>query len=285
MTDSRAARLAPLSGIAFAVLALLGFGVLAGNSPGAGASAAKVVSFYHGHSGREVAAGVVIIAAAIFLLAFAATLREALPPGFAATTAHAGLLVVVIGLLLQSAAHIALTDAGNDHLAQPAQALNMFDSYTFLVTLPGLFAMLVVAAVASLKHAALQTWLGWVAAVLAVAMVTPVGWIASAFAILWIAAVGIVLSRRAGRSALEYPLGSTRLSPAGRSPLAGGLSTADRAWSRERSRAATRARCGSRPPAPRPRSKRRQRTSAACRRAPTCGQGRAGPQRAAPAGR
>jgi hypothetical protein len=198
MTSSRAARLAPLSGIAFAVLIILGFGVLGGNTPDTTDPAGKVVAFYHDNYGREVAAAVALAVAALCLIWFASSLRQALPSDFAASSAHAGLLVVVVGLLLQAATHIALAEAGHRELAQPAQTINVFEGFNFLVPITGLFAALVATAAATLKQAAFPRWIGWVAAVLALGILTPLAWVASVLAFLWIAAVAVILFRRPG---------------------------------------------------------------------------------------
>jgi hypothetical protein len=198
MATSRLDRLAPLSGLVSTVLVLIGFGVLGGNTPSTDDPAAKVVAYYHDHYGRQVAAAVVVAVAAMFLIWFAATLATELRRRRGATAAYGGLLVVAVGLLIQSSVHIALADAGHHRLPQVAQTLGVLDGYTFLPVVAGLFIALSAVAVAALRRAEFPAWVGWSAAVVAIALVSPAGFFATIAAIVWLGALGVSMYVRDG---------------------------------------------------------------------------------------
>ena len=76
--SGRWSRYAPLNGVLFVVLVLVGGPVLEGSAPRSGASAAQVIAFYAAHRGRERAGVVVLALAFVAFLFFAAALRASL---------------------------------------------------------------------------------------------------------------------------------------------------------------------------------------------------------------
>ena len=70
-------RFAPLTGVLFFVLVLIGF-LLGGDTPGADDSAAKVDAFYSDHHDKQAIAALIIAIGAGFLPFFAGTLRRRL---------------------------------------------------------------------------------------------------------------------------------------------------------------------------------------------------------------
>jgi hypothetical protein len=205
----RYARLAPLSGVVFFVLLVLGLLVLGGDTPDSDATTSKVVSFYTAHRGQQQAAALVLAVAGVFLLWFVVVLREELrarsSDGFG-TAVLAGGIVMVTGYVAMAGSHFAVADAA--HKVQPAaaQALNAADGATWMVSYAGTLFLTVALAAAVFRLALLPRAFGYVAIVLVVAMLTPIGWIAWLLMSLWLAIAGIVLARRAARPASVAPV-------------------------------------------------------------------------------
>src|SRR5947208_15355189 len=103
-------RFAPLTGVAFVVLLIIGFIPVGGNTPQLDDSASKITSFYADNQGREVAAIIVVAIAALFLALFSVPLRNYLRDtgdgsGFCPTVAPVAGPVAVSGLLLAGRSH------------------------------------------------------------------------------------------------------------------------------------------------------------------------------------
>jgi hypothetical protein len=195
-------RLAPLSGIAFVVLLIIGFFVVSGNTPDIDDSGASVVTYYADHQGQEIGAAVIVAIASVFLAIFTASLRERLRSAgegneLWATLALIGGATAVAGFLVAVGVHFALIDGGDKHISADAMvALNAIDNDNFFSFTMPLAIMLLGAAGATLTAGALPKWLGWVAVILAILFFTPIGFLAFGLSGIWIVIVSIVMSRR-----------------------------------------------------------------------------------------
>ncbi len=202
-------RFAPLSGIVFVLGMIVGFGVLGGDTPGTDDSAAKIVSYYNDHQGKEIAAIVVVAISIVFLALFAVALREYLrgvgrDGDFWPTVALVGGAVAVAGLFAAGGVHAALIEGADKHFAAGAMvALNALDSWNFIgFTIP-LAIMLFGAAGATLKGGApLPKWLGWIALILGILFFAgPIGFAAFMLTGIWIIIASIVMYQRSGAAA------------------------------------------------------------------------------------
>jgi hypothetical protein len=199
----KSARFAPLTGIAFVVLLVIGFIPVGGDTPSLDDPASKITSFYADNQGKEIAAVILVALAALFLAFFAVALRDYLRADdptrtFWPTVALVGGAVAVAGLFVAGGTHIALIDAG-DKKIDPAAivAINAIDNDNFLAFSVPLGIMLFGVAGAVLRDgAALPKWLAWVAVVLGVIYFTPVGFIAFALTGIWIIIASILMYRR-----------------------------------------------------------------------------------------
>ena len=197
-------RFAPLTGIVYVVLFFLGIFVISGDTPDSDESAAKIISFYNDHQGGQIAAGILVALAAIFLAYFAVALRNYLREGgdggdFFPTVAMVGGIVAVAGLFLAIAVHAALIDGADSHIAPGAiVALNSLDNWDFFAFAAPLAIMLFgVAASVIRTGAALPKWLGWVAGVLGVLFFAgPFGFFAFMLTGIWIIVASIVMYQR-----------------------------------------------------------------------------------------
>jgi hypothetical protein len=204
-------RFAPLTGVIFVVLLVIGFIPLGGDTPGTDDSAAKITSFYSDHQTKEILAVIAVALAALFLALFAVAIRDYLRDTgggeFWPTVAMVGAAISVAGLFVAGGMHIALIDGANlSHnrtLSPDAMvALNALDNDNFLAFSVPLGIMMFGAAGSVLKGgAALPKWLAWVGVVIGIVFFTPVGFIAFALSGIWIIIASVMMYRRAGAAA------------------------------------------------------------------------------------
>jgi len=219
-TQSRLFPLLGGLGIVFSLL-FVGVFILTGNQPGAGASGAAVVGYYHSHRIAEMAAVFAIVAAAVAFTFFLSSLRRTLELTTEgrqlAPIVTAGGAVYVGGLLLMGALTTALVDTGHHRMTGAAQALNVLSADAWVPVVAGLSIVALGTGVAALRAGALPRWLAWSSVGLGVlAVAGPLGGLAFLITPLWTLAVGIVLVRRpAADWAAETPeTTSPRLTPA-----------------------------------------------------------------------
>jgi|HubBroStandDraft_4_1064222.scaffolds.fasta_scaffold18033_4 hypothetical protein len=176
MTD-RWSKLAPLTGVLFAVLVVAAIFSNSSETPKASASPAKVIAFYSVHRSEVETSAILFALAFLVLLLFAGALRSYLRR----TPAVEGLSALVLGGGVLMAAG-ALTGSGveyglahNLYQLSPAtaQALNFLSQELFLPIIGGAFVLAVCSGLAILRGAALPKWLGWVAIVLGIAVIIP----------------------------------------------------------------------------------------------------------------
>ncbi len=204
MTD-RWSRLAPLTGVLFAVLTVAGI-FSGGETPDANAGPAKVIAYYTTHRSEVETSAILFALAFLVLVLFAGTLRSYLrhAPGAEGLSS----LVLAGGVLMAAGA---LTGAGVEyglahqlnHLGpQAAQTLNFLDNELFLPVLGGAFVFAVCSGLAILRGAPLPKWLGWVAIVLGIAaIIPPASFPALLGFVIWSIIVSILMYRRTGASA------------------------------------------------------------------------------------
>lgn len=199
-------RFAPLTGIAFVVLLIIGFGPVGGDTPGSDDSASKISAFYHDHQTKEVVAAVIVALAVIFFAMFIVALWDYLRGDgangdFWPTVALVGGVVSVAGFCLAITVHAALVDGGHNKLPGDAMiALNAVDNWDFFAFAFPLTIMLFGVAGATLKgQADLPKWLGWLALVIGILFFAgPLGFIAFLLTGIWIIIASVVMYRRAG---------------------------------------------------------------------------------------
>ena len=99
-------RLLPLSGIVFVTLVAVSFAALGGNTPGGGASAEKVTSYYLAHNGTEKAAVYVLAIGVGFLALFAVAAWQHAAPGPWRLLFVTGAAVAAGGFLVAATFHL-----------------------------------------------------------------------------------------------------------------------------------------------------------------------------------
>ena len=204
MTD-RWSRLAPLTGIVFAVLTVVSV-VTGGETPDADARPAKVIAYYTTHASEIETSSILIALAFLALVLFGGALRSYLrrTPGAEGLSALvlAGTVLMAVGVFSTASLEYSLAHELRHFGPQVAQTLNVLSNELFLPILAGAFVFGVCAGIAILRGAALPKWLGWVIVVLGiVTLFPPVGFFALFGFVIWVVIVSVLMYMRLGASA------------------------------------------------------------------------------------
>lgn len=199
MSSNNWERYAPLTGVAFFVLVLIGF-LIGGDTPGAHDSAIKAEAFYAKHRDQQMWAAFLVAWGAAFLPFFVSTLKRTLDwaggTGRLANACFAGGIIYAGGFFLLSTIHLALADGAGKTTPQVTQTLNVLDNNDFIPVGAGLGIFLIAAGLASIRYRALPAWLGWTALVIGIVAFTPAGFISFLAGGVWILVTSIVMFMR-----------------------------------------------------------------------------------------
>jgi hypothetical protein len=174
--------------------------VLTGNEPGASASGATVVMYYHDHRAALTATVFVTVALALVFTFFLGSLRRALgrvtESRQLSPIVTAGGAVYVGGLLLMGVLALALVEAANHKMIAAAQTLNVLSSDTWIPVVAGLSIVALGTGIAALRGDTLPRWLAWASIGLGtLAVCGPLGALAFLVTPVWTLAAGVVLLR------------------------------------------------------------------------------------------
>jgi hypothetical protein len=191
-----------LCGIAFVAVLLVAIVGIGGGTPGTGASAEKLASFYSDNDVRQAIGTFVLAAAAPFLVFFGVGLMTAVGRRDGGEwiawswVLLAGTILVAGSVLVTAFAHFALANGGDENISPTAlEALNSLDANTWMMFNPALGVLMLGAAGALLTSRA-HRWLGWVALAFGIAAFIPFAdFFALLGTLLWIVVASIVLSR------------------------------------------------------------------------------------------
>ncbi len=194
-------RLAPLTGVIFAVLAVAAFGTASG-APSATASGARVIAFYEAHGSSAKTSDYLWMFSLVFFLLFAGSLRGYLrrTPSAAAlgSVVLAGAAVLTAGGCMYFGFDFALAAVPNHLAPAAAQALNVLALKLFLPVAAGGLVFGIASGLAILRGAQLPNWLGWAAILIGITTATPAGLIGLVAFIFWTATVSILMWKRDG---------------------------------------------------------------------------------------
>jgi hypothetical protein len=193
--------LVPLTGVAFLLVAIVGF-MISGDTPNpADDSAREIVDFYVDNKSSVMAGTYLEALAAALLVFFGAHLREVLRVAaggkdFLSTAAFAGALIIAVGFAFDATINLALAETAEDIDPVGVQALIALYHNDFIPFAVGSVVFLVGTGVSVLQHGALPKWIGWIALVLAVIGFTPIGFVAFIGSGILIAVMGVTLAIR-----------------------------------------------------------------------------------------
>lgn len=194
-------RLAPLSGVLFVILVIVGGPLLEGSTPDAGASGPRVVAFYAAHRTRERAGAIVLALAFAALLAFAATLRARWRrtervEGLSALLLAAA-TVLTVGQTVSAGVGYALAARPSTLGPEAAQALNLLANDLPLTSAVGFLVFGLTAGAAILRGALLPSWMGWLAIAVGILFVLPaIELLGLVLLLVWVLVLSVLYWRR-----------------------------------------------------------------------------------------
>ena len=201
-------RLVSLLGVAFVVLLVVDFAV-GGSEPQAGASAAKVVSWYSVHQGSVRASAYLMAVVLVVGFFFYGYLRDRLAVGSGglAATAFGGAVLFGVSGAVSSGVQLAVADSPGSLSPASAHTLNLLVNYAATVAVAaGAGVLLLAAGLAILRGAQLPAWIGWLGLVCGVVALVPVRGVGPLPAGVWTLIVSIMLFVRSSEvSAVRRP--------------------------------------------------------------------------------
>ncbi len=200
-------RLAPLTGIVFAVLLAITF--TSPSTPGVHASGAEVIKHYNDHHGAHLLGDLCGGVAVVFFLFFISSLRSFFEDKEGANglsrAAFAGGIMIAVGGGIFTSIDVALVDARHDVTPQAVQALNVLNNDFFFPFEIGLVVFALCTGLAIIASGALPKWLGWVMVVIGIVAFSPVGFFGFFIVLIWSVIVAILIYRRTGAPAAAAP--------------------------------------------------------------------------------
>lgn len=193
--------LAPLTGVAFLVVAIVAFAV-GGEPPDASSSTEEIVSHYVDNKDSVIFGAVLAALAATLLIFFGATLSATLRAaegvgGILSAVVLVGASVMAVGIAIDSTILFALAESVEDIDPASVQTLQALWDNDFIPIAMGTLVFLFSSGLSIVRTGALPKWLGWVAIVLAVTALTPIGFVAFLGSAVWVLVVSVVLTMRA----------------------------------------------------------------------------------------
>lgn len=196
-------RLAPLTGIVFAVLLVVTFSTP--STPDVHDTGQQVIQHYNDHKSAHLLGDITGGVAVVFFLFFISALRSFFKDKEGADglsmAAFAGGILIAVGGGLFTSLDVALIDARHDISPQAVQALNVLSNDIFFPFEIGLVVFALCTGLAIIASGALPKWLGWVMVVIGVVAFTPVGFFGFFVVLLWSVIVAILIYRRTGPTA------------------------------------------------------------------------------------
>lgn len=200
----RLSRFAPLTGIAFVVLVVIGI-FTSNTSPNANASGARVISFYMAHKSSQetsdLLGGIAFVFFLFFIAALYGYLRRAPAAQNMALLGLVGALLFTVGFLLFSGLDYALAYASHSLAPDAAQALNVLDNQLFLPLFVGAILFGVATGLAIVRSGLLPAWLGWAVLVFGIAAGTPAFFVGVIGLAIWTLVVSVLIYQRSAQPA------------------------------------------------------------------------------------
>ena len=194
--------MAPLTGVAFVVLVIIGF-LVGGEPPMATEEpAAEIVRHYVDNEGAVFAGAILAGVAASLFVFFAGALRRALRDaegerGILSAVAFGGAVIFATGLALDGTITFALAEAADEIDPTAVQTLQALRDNDFLPLAVGLQVFTLATGISILRHRALPTWVGAIAILAGIVAISPLWYVAFPAAAIVVLAASVLLTMRA----------------------------------------------------------------------------------------
>ena len=196
---NRLSRLAPLTGVVFAILGAAGF--MSGQGPGSTTDGAKIAAFFVANSTGQQVSDILWALAFAFLVLFAGSLRSYLRRTPVAeglsSVVLAGAAMMAVGAFILFGCDYALA-VGSSHLAPAAaQAVSLIENKLSFPLAAGGLVFGIASGLAILRGAQLPKWLGWLALASGIAMLAA-GIFGLFVYFVWTAIASVLVWKRSG---------------------------------------------------------------------------------------
>jgi hypothetical protein len=203
MVVDRLSRLAPLTGVAFAILAVAA-AVSAPGAPSATASGPRAIAFYSDHGSSAQRSDYLWMLAFAFFLLFAGVLRNDLRRAPAAKALSsvllAGAAALTVGATVYFGFDYALAAVPSHLDPGAAQALNVLALKLFLPVSAAGLVFGIASGLAILRGADLPNWLGWAAIAIRIVIASPAGLVGLFAFVFWTAFASVLVWKRGARN-------------------------------------------------------------------------------------
>jgi hypothetical protein len=195
-------RLAPLTGVAFIVLVILGF-VIGGEPPDLEDGTRELVEHYTDNKDSIMVGSAIVGLGAAMLVFFGGYLREVLTAGgdtgFLPTVAFAGTVIIAIGGAIDSTISFALAETADDISGQSVTTLSALWENDFMPFAVGNFIFLMAMGLSVIRTGTFPKWLGWIMVLVALTSITPIGFVGFLGMAILVLVLSVLLAVRAGR--------------------------------------------------------------------------------------
>lgn len=200
--------LAPLTGVAFIVLAIISI-IVGGEPKDATHPASEIVDWYVDNKDSVEISAFIGVAALALLVFFGAYLRNVLRAAAGGTdmlslVSFIGLVLVAVGVAIDATISLAIAERADDIDPIAVQSLQALWDNDFVPIALGVLIFLWATGISVVRSGALPKWIGWVMIVLGIVALTPLGFAAFLGAAVLILVISVLLTMRA-RSGATTP--------------------------------------------------------------------------------
>jgi hypothetical protein len=193
--------LAPITGVAFIVVAIIAF-VVAGEPKSADDPVAEIVEYYVDNKDSVQIGAVLGVVAGVLLVFFGAHLRTVLRAAtggdeMLSLVSFVGLVIVALGIAIDGTISFALAEAAKDVHPVAVQSLQTLWDNDFLPIMLGVILFLLATGISVVRSGVLPRWLGWLMIALAIIGPTPIGFASAIGAALLVLVLSVILTIRA----------------------------------------------------------------------------------------
>jgi len=200
--------LVPLTGVAFIVVAIIGF-IVGGEPKDASHPATAIVDWYIDNKDSVEVGAFIGVAATVLLVFFGAYLRNVLRVAaggddMLSLVSFIGLVVVAVGFAIDTTISIAIAERADDIDPIAVQSLQALWDNDFVPIALGVLLFLWATGISVVRSGALPKWIGWIMILLGIVALTPIGFasfLGTAVLILVISILLAVRARSAGPAA------------------------------------------------------------------------------------
>jgi hypothetical protein len=194
--------IAPLTGVAAVIVAIVGFAIGGEPPTAADDSVEEIVNHYVDNDSSVMIGSVLATLAATLFVFFFGYLRKILRAaegegGMLSLVAFGGAVIFALGVALDSTISFALAETADDIDPTAVQALQALWDNDFLPLALGTQVILFATGISIVRHGALPVWIGWIAILLGVIGVTPIGFAAAAGMAILVVIMSVMLALRA----------------------------------------------------------------------------------------